>query len=272
MHPEIGPVGVPHKQLRDEIIDSMRSVIREGKLPHQLLDHHWFRGTVQHVGPYELTVSRATEHFPLDGMSFRDGMPSSLAKKDYDVTRVSELFQRWKDKQREKNQARIAAGKKAGDIEWMTIDTAGLPQQIDGITCYLLDSWLEGGIDHKKRFEAVLKPLGYSKAKVGKYSFQKRLTDKESITCSFDLGSSKAVPFLDGSFEYQWAEERVGFPVLYWGAFQEIDWQGVEKMCPMLVSTERIFTMAVENIGAILAIAEAEWLNRRRDAIQQKPD
>jgi hypothetical protein len=66
---------------------------------------------------------------------------------------------------------------------------------------------------------------------------------------------------------YRHGEREVGFPLVYWGAFNWIEWMKVENMNPMMITTERIFVMAIENIGFLLATLEANCLERWRSAL-----
>src|SRR5262249_17373158 len=167
-----GPQNLPYPQLRDEMQQYMRRLIREGRLPHDLLDQHWFRGEVEEIGPHEIRTA-TTEYFPVDSLATPEGVPETLAKKDYNPARVTELFDRWKQHLHDINQKRIAAGKKPNAIDGLTLNTAGTTEYIDGIKCLLLGSWLEAGINYKKVIDAALKPLGYAKAKGKRDSYQK---------------------------------------------------------------------------------------------------
>jgi hypothetical protein len=111
-----GPQNLPYPQLRDEMQLSMRRLVREGRLPHDLLDQYWFRGRFEHLGPHEIRLSRGTDYFPVDALATPEGVPETLAKKDYSPARVAELFERWKRHLHEINQKRVAAGKKPQDI------------------------------------------------------------------------------------------------------------------------------------------------------------
>jgi hypothetical protein len=56
-----GPQHLPYPQLRDDMQEYMRRLIREGRLPHDLLDQHWFRGRIEEIGPHEIRLSRGTD-------------------------------------------------------------------------------------------------------------------------------------------------------------------------------------------------------------------
>jgi hypothetical protein len=156
----------------------------------------------------------------------------------------------------EKNQARIAAGKPGMDIEAMLKTSPGYPSQIDGITCYLMGTWLEK-FKHKKITDTVLKPLGYANSKSEKDRYQKRLSDTDVLTCGFDMhamwGRTRE---LRASAGYRRGDKEVRFPLIYWGAFDWIEWINVEHMNPMMITTERLFAMAIENIGFLLTTLE----------------
>ena len=66
---------------------------------------------------------------------------------------------------------------------------------------------------------------------------------------------------------YRCGEKEVVFPLIYWGAFNRIEWMNVENMNPMTITTERIFTMAIDNIGFLLTTLEANCLERWRIAV-----
>jgi hypothetical protein len=66
---------------------------------------------------------------------------------------------------------------------------------------------------------------------------------------------------------YRRGEKEVIFPLIYWGAFHWIEWMKVENMNPMMITTERIFTMAIENIGFLLTILETNCLAHWRNAV-----
>lgn len=197
-----------------------------------------------------------------------DAIPATLAKKDYSRARVTERFQRSKQHALEKNQARVAAGKKGNDrLEGLTEDY-GLRIEIDGIACRLHDSWLDEAIPHKKIIDAVLKPLGYANVKGQKNRYQKQVSETEFLTCSFDLHALWGrVRELRASMGYRWGEKEVVFPLIYWGAFNWIEWMKLENMNPMTITTERIFTMAIDNIGFLLTTLEANCLERWRIAV-----
>jgi hypothetical protein len=256
-------------QFQQEMAHIMRTLIREGKMPHDLLDHHWFRGTIQHIGPHELRLSGGTDYFPVDAIAIPNEMPATLAKKDYRPQRVADLFERWKEKQREKNQARIAVGKKASDVEALTMDSTGLPQQIDGITCHLLPCWLEEGFNRSQLLDAVLKTLGYAKVKGEKDSYQKRLSGGESLSCRFDMAAEWRLRYLRARMGYRCDEKGIGFPLIYWGAFHWIEWMKTENMDAMMITTERIFGLAVENIGFLLTALERNCLDAWHGAVSQ---
>jgi hypothetical protein len=254
----------------EDMEQRMRTLTREGKLPYDLLDHHWFRGKTDEIGPHEVRLSPGTEYFPLDGMTFPNGMPATLLKKDYSVERVTQQFERWKEKHREKNQKRIAAGKKADDVEAMTIEKAGLPQQIDGIDCYLLVSWLEEGFNRTKIIDDVLTPLGYSKIRGKKESYQKRLSEQEFLACHFDMAAMWRMRHLRAQMGYHGGDTALGFPLLYWGAFNRVEWMQTDMMDAMMLTTERVFRLAIENIGFLLATLEKDRLESwRSNKIQQ---
>jgi hypothetical protein len=256
-------------QFQEEMEHTMRTLIREGKLPHDLLDHHWFRGNIQHIAPHEIRLTGGTDYFPLDAIVVPDEMPATLTKKDYSPQRVADLFERWKAKEREKNRARIAAGKKASDVEALTTASTGLPQQIDGITCHLLPCWLEEGFNRSRVIDAVLKPLGYAKMKGEKDSYQKRLMGAESLTCRFGMAAEWRIRYLRARMGYRCGEKELDFSLIYWGAFHWIDWMKAENMDAMMITTERAFRLAVENIGFLLDALERNCLEDWREAIDQ---
>jgi hypothetical protein len=245
--------------LQADTLDLMRTLVRENRLPHDLLDHHWFRGTVRNIGPHEIVLGQGCDYFPVDSIKVFDAIPATLAKKDYSRARVTERFQRSKQHALEKTQARVAAGKKGNDrLEGLTEDY-GLRIEIDGIAYRLHDSWLDEAIPHKKIIDAVLKPLGYANVKGEKNRYQKQVSETEFLTCSFDLHALWGrVRELRASMGYRWGEKQVVFPLIYWGAFNWIEWMKVENMNPMTITTERIFTMAIDNIGFLLTILGSE--------------
>jgi hypothetical protein len=57
------------------------------------------------------------------------------------------------------------------------------------------------------------------------------------------------------------------FSFVYWGAFNWVEWMKVENMDPMTITTQRIFTMAIENIGFPLTTLEVNCLERWRNAM-----
>jgi hypothetical protein len=256
-------------QFQQEMAHTMRTLIREGKFPHDLLDHHWFRGNIQYVGPHEIRLSVGTEYFPVDAIAIPDEMPATLAKKDYRPQRAVDLFERWKEKQRKKNQARITAGKKASDVDALTMENTGLPQQIDGITCHLLPCWLEEGLNCSQLIDAVLKPLGYAKVKGEKDGYQKRLSGGESLSCRFGMEAGWRVRYLRARMGYHCGEQEIDFSLMYWGAFHWIEWMKADNMDAMMITTERVFRLAVENIGFLLTELETNCLDDWRGAASQ---
>src|SRR5262249_32944643 len=156
-----------------DVTHEMRTLIRAGKLPYDLLDHHWFRGTTKEIGPHEILIGGGCDHFPLDSIKVFNEIPATIARKDYSRDRVSERFQRSKQRAIEKNEANIAAGKKGNEhLEGLTEDY-GLEIEIDGIKCRLHDTWLDEGISHKTIIDAVLKPRSYANVKGEKNAYQK---------------------------------------------------------------------------------------------------
>jgi hypothetical protein len=161
--------------LQEDMLDYMRTLVREGKLPYDLLDHHSFRGTVRDIGPHEIMLGQGCDYFPVDSIKVFDAIPATLTKKDYSRARVTEGFQRSKQHALEKNNARVAAGKTGNyRLEGLTEDY-GLRIQIDGIACRLHDTWLDQAICHKKIIDTVLKPLGYANVKGAKNRYQKHV-------------------------------------------------------------------------------------------------
>jgi hypothetical protein len=247
----------------------MRRLIREGRLPHDLLDQFWFRGRFEQVRPHEIRLSRGTDYFPVDAFATPEGVPETLAKKDYSPARVAELLERWQQHLRDINQKRVAAGKKPHDVETVLNDNAALSQQIDGIKCLLLPIWLEAGISHKKFIDAVLRPLGYAKAKGKKDSYQKCISENESLTCDVSVPAMWRVRQLFASMGYCAGEKQVHFRLLYWGAFHRVEWQEADNMDPMMVTTERTFKLAIENIGFLLTVLEKDCLGEWRKALRR---
>jgi len=254
--------------LQKDMLDYMRRLVREGKLPYDLLDHHWFRGTVRDIGPHEIMLGQGYDYFPVDSIKVFDAIPATLTKKDYSRARVTERFQRSKQHALEKSNARVAAGKTGNyHLEGLTED-CGLRIQIDGIACRLHDTWLDQAIRHKKIIDTVLKPLGYANVKGEKNRYQRQLSEGEFLTCSFDMHALWGrIRELRASMGYCRGENEVIFPLIYWGAFNWIEWMKVENMNPMMITTERVFTMAIENIGFLLATLEANCLERWRNAV-----
>jgi hypothetical protein len=261
-----GPQNLPYPQLRNDMQEYMRRLIREGRLPHDLLDQHWFRGEFHQIGPHEILASTA-EYFPVDGLATPEGVPETLAQKDYSPARVTELFDRWKQHMHDINQKRIAAGKKPRDVDGLTLDNSGIVQDIDGIKCLLLASWLEAGINYKKVIDAVLKPLGYAKAKGKQDSYQKRISESEVLTCAISVPAMWRVRELYASLGYRRGEKEVHFRLLYWGVFHRVRGQDVDNMGAMMITTERTFRMAVENIGFLVTALERDCLEEWRKAL-----
>jgi hypothetical protein len=254
--------------LQEKMAHTMRMLIREGKLPHDLLDHHWFRGSIQPIGPHEIRLSRGTDYFPVDAIAAPNGTPVTLANKDYSPQRVADLFERWKEKQDEKKDAKQAAGKKARPQEW-TMDHSGLSQQIDGITCHLLPNWLDAGFNRNRLIDAVLKPLGYTKTKGGKDSYQKQLSGEEYVACHFGMAAEWRVRYLRASMAYHYGDQSFYFPLIYWGAFHWIEWMKADNMDAMMITMERVFRLAIENIGFLLAELEPICMEDWRTALNR---
>ena len=155
-----------------------------------------------------------------------------------------------------------------GDGRDISGNAVALRIEIDGIACRLHDSWLDEAIPHKKIIDAVLKPVGYANVKGEKNRYQKQVSETEFLTCSFDLHALWGrVRELRVSMGYRWGEKEVVFPLIYWGAFNWIEWMKVENMNPTTITTERIFTMAIDNIGFLLTTLEANCLERWRIAV-----
>jgi hypothetical protein len=58
---------------------------------------------------------------------------------------------------------------------------------------------------------------------------------------------------------------EVYIPLIYWGAFDKVEWLGAENMNPMMVTTERVFTMAIENIAFLLTALESQFVATARE-------
>ncbi len=152
-------------------------------------------------------------------------------------------------------------------MEGLTEDY-GLRIEIDGIVCRLHDTWLDEAIPNKQIIDAVLNPLGYANVSGEKSRYQKHLSETEFLTCSFDMHALWGrVRELRASMGYRSTEKEFIFPFVYWGAVNWVEWMKVENMDPMTISTEHIFTMAIENIGFLLATLEVNCLERWRDAM-----
>jgi hypothetical protein len=244
----------------------MRRLIREGRLPHDLLDQHWFRGSIEEIGPHEIRLSRGTDYFPVDAMATPEGIPETLAKKDYDPARVAELFERWKKQMHDTNQKRVAAGRKPSNIDGLSLHKGGMPQYIDGIKCLLLASWLEEGIKHKKIIDSMPLTLGYAKSRGERDRYQKQISESEILTCDISTPAMWRVRELYATMGYRCGEREVHFRLLYWGAFHRVEGQDVENMDAMMITTEHIFRMAVDNIDFLLAELENNCLEEWRTA------
>jgi hypothetical protein len=245
----------------------MRRLNREGRLPHDLLDQFWFRGRFEQLAPHEIRLSVGTDYFPVDALFTPEGVPETLAQKDYSPARVVELFERGKEHARELNQKREAAGKTPRDLDRVTMDRDGLPVEIDGINCRLLSTFFEAGINHKKIIDAIVKPLGYAKAKGVKDCYEKRISQRERLTCHISVPAMWRVRELFASIGYCWGEKQVEFRLLYWGAFHRVEWQTLDHMDAMMITTERIFRLAIENIGFLLTDLETNCLEEWRKAL-----
>lgn len=263
----LGPRSLPYPELRDETELHMRRLIREGRLPHDLLDQFWFRGRFEQLAPHEIRLSGGAEYFPVDALFTPEGVPETLAQKDYSPARVVELFERGIHHARELNQKRQAAGKTTRDLDRVTMDRDGLPVEIDGMTCRLLSTFFEPKIEHKKIVDAVVKPLGYAKAKRKKDCYEKRISENESLTCHVGVPAMWRVRQLYASMGYACGEKRVEFRLLYWGAFHRIEWKNLDNMDAMMITTERIFRMAIENIGFLLTDLEETCLEKWRKVL-----
>ena len=165
------------------------------------------------------------------------------------------------------NQKREAAGKKPRDLERVTIESDGLPVQIDGVRCQLLSTFFEAGINHKKIIDAVLKPLGYAKAKGKKDSYEKQISENESLTCFVGVPAMWRVRELYASMGYCCGDKQVDFRLLYWGVFHRVEWQDVDNMDAMMLTTERTFRMAIENVGFLVSELEVNCLGEWRKAL-----
>ena len=72
---------------------------------------------------------------------------------------------------------------------------------------------------------------------------------------------------LYASMGYRCGEKKVEFRLLYWGAFHRVEGQDVDNMDAMMITTERTFRMAVENIGFLLAALEKGCLEEWRKVL-----
>jgi hypothetical protein len=131
----------------------------------------------------------------------------------------------------------------------------------------LLSTFFEAGIRHKKIIDAVLKPLGYAKAKGKKDSYQKLISETEHLACDISVPAMWRVRQLYASMGYWCGEKRVDFRLLYWGVFHRVEWQEVDNMDAMLITTERTFRMSIEDIGFLLADLEKNCFGEWRKAL-----
>jgi hypothetical protein len=182
---------------------------------------------------------------------------------------VAQLFERGKQHAHDLNQKREAAGKKARDLERVSIYSDGIPVEIDAINCRLLSTFFEAGISHKKIIDAVLKPLGYAKAKESKDSYQTPVSESEHLTCNIGVPAMWRVRQLYASMGYCRGEKRVDFRLLYWGVFHRVEWQEVDNMDAMMITTERTFKMAIDNVGFLVADLEKNCLGEWRKTLGQ---
>ena len=118
-----------HIDLYTDMMHYMRMLIREGTLPYDLLDHHWFRGTIKEIGPHELLLDGGCEYFPVDDIKVLTELPPTLAKKAYDIRRVDERYQQFRKSMHETNQAKLAARKPGMDVEDILKNRPGYPSR-----------------------------------------------------------------------------------------------------------------------------------------------
>jgi hypothetical protein len=135
------------------------------------------------------------------------------------------------------------------------------------VKCLLLPTWLQAEINHRKIVDAVLKPLGYAKAKGEKEMHQKILYNNEIINCSISVRAMWRIRQLYASMGYSCGEKEVDFRLLYWGAFHRLEGRDVDNMDAMMITTERIFRMVIENIGFLLVALERDCLDEWRKVL-----
>ena len=59
----------------------------------------------------------------------------------------------------------------------------------------------------------------------------------------------------------------VDFRLLYWGVFHRVEWQNADNMDAMMITTERTFKLAVENIGFLVTNWRENCLGEWRKAL-----
>ncbi len=130
---------------------------------------------------------------------------------------------------------------------------------IDGIDCFAIHCDREK-FDRKKILNKSFKPLGYETVKqgvgsVGLYEFKKQLSEHEALLLSFDFGSWRQT--IKGHFSYQsglsLGAKRAGFvlPFIYWTISYPHG-----GMIEMKISSEKLFTMAFDNIAFLANMLE----------------
>jgi hypothetical protein len=152
------------------------------------------------------------------------------------------------------------------DVDDILKNRPGSPCQIDEITCYLMGTWLEK-FNHKKIIDAALKSLGYAKSKGEKDRYHKRLSETDVLTCGFDTQALFGqIRELRASAGFRRGEKEVIVPLIYWGAFHWIEWMKAENMNALMITTERVCRLAVENIGFLLTELENNFLDDWRES------
>ena len=242
------------KAERQKTIESMQSfmldLVRSGKLPHDIMQYHI---KVEYVGGRNADGSPSImmQYRPLECILIPQGQPRPARLDALGVrAEMAEEFVA----QHKKLWESMPGGERPYDI-----NAATHPGVLDGVEYRVLPLMRQPGIDRKKILNQFLKPAGYRQAKgLGTYEFQKILSDREMCGCSFDFGSWRQTVMASFSYTYSSVGKllTLRLPFIYWSGV----YPGTQNPRDIDISTERIFSMTVENVAFIAQALEKKFL------------
>jgi hypothetical protein len=242
----------------------LHAIASEGKLPHRLEHYYFAQGVLRAVGQTE-TGKYVMASFPNPDPAKTTYAPYHhiWVPEDKAVPPSLEALGYVRDTVR----PQFELMKNLFMLSYQNLDHAMghfVKTSIDGVECLVVTLEREK-INRRKILGSVFKPLGYEFVKqpqgsVGSYELRKPLTTTESLRCLFDFGTWRQT--IDCSFTYHSDDFKprlssFRIPITGWSYPTSIE-----------ISSEELFTKAIENIGAMVEIVEKEHILSLRPALK----